>query len=80
MKEIRPLVSSESYKGWSKEDLAKELKELLIGIRNQLDDTDNYALGLKSGEYSEEDFMSNYDSIVRDVEECDVIADLLFPE
>ena len=73
------LGQSNPYEGWSKESLAKELTELLLGIRNNLDDTDNLALGLKSGTYSEEAFMENYDSIVRDVEQCESIADLLFP-
>ena len=55
--------------------LLKELNEIVTGVRNNLDDTDNLALGLKSGDYSEEDFMHNYESIVRDIERAGKILD-----
>ena len=55
--------------------LLKELNELISGVRNDLDDTDNLALGLKSGDYSEEDFMQNYDSIVKSIESAGKILD-----
>ena len=45
-----------------------ELSETIDGIRNSLDDTDNLALGLVSGKYSEKDFLENYDGIVKEVE------------
>ena len=55
--------------------LLKELSEIVAGVRNSLDDTDNLAVGLKSGAYSEEDFMHNYESIVRDIELAGKILD-----
>jgi len=55
----------------------KELSELISGVRNSLDDTDNLALGLKSGEYSEEQFMENYNGIVREIELAEQIIDAM---
>ena len=53
----------------------KELSELISGVRNSLDDTDNLALGLKSGTWTEEQFMENYKSIVQDIERAENILD-----
>ena len=55
----------------------KELSELISGVRNSLDDTDNLAFGLKSGEYSEEQFMENYNGIVREIELAEQIIDAM---
>ena len=58
----------------------KVLSELISGVRNLLDDTDNLALGLKSGTWTEEQFMENYKSIVQDIERAENILDSMLGE
>ena len=44
------------------------LHELVVGIRVNLNETDRLALGLGSGETSEDQFIENHESLINDAE------------
>ena len=54
----------------------KEISETIDGVRNSLDDTDNLALGLVSGDFSEKEFLENYNGIVADIERVQDLVDV----
>ena len=53
---------------WSKGQLLEVLHELVVGIRVNLNETDRLALGLGSGETSEDQFIENHESLINDAE------------